>query len=208
MCLEHDLACIEAFRKSRIGARLDAAQPHQAQKGGICEPIFCRLGRISLAQESYLFLAQGLFERNEYARRPQVGIELRNLVFEDQMIPERVPREFVDHAVVLVPIALAVREDQVGLTQFFQFLELLLDSGAFIREKAVSKRPNNHVLARGIFQKQPCPAKSFLAPLGRRAKYHPIDMAATKFRQKAQDRASASNLDIVAMGSKAKDPEL
>ena len=51
---------------------------------------------------------------HERIGRADVPVVLRDLVLEDQVVAERVPRQLGDEAMVLVQIGALVREDQVG----------------------------------------------------------------------------------------------
>ena len=66
-------------------------------------------------------------EVNEDVRRAEVAVVLRDLVLEDQVVAERVPRQLRSQAVVLMQIRAAVREDQVRRDLRLQLLEEVLD---------------------------------------------------------------------------------
>src|SRR5262245_35456801 len=109
-----DLLGIERLRETPTRGRLDPAQPHQRQEGVLAEPGLAALRRKALADGARLLVRGGGVERNEEVRRAEVRVVLRDLVLEDEMVAEGVPGQLPDRAVVLVQIALVVREDQIG----------------------------------------------------------------------------------------------
>ncbi len=87
---------------------------------------------------STLRCADRLVERDETVRRAEVAVELRNLVLQNQVIPERVPGQIRQHAVILVPVVPIVRQHEVRSTRL-QRLEDRLDLGAVVGEEAVAE---------------------------------------------------------------------
>ena len=50
-----------------------------------------------------------------------VAVPLRNLVFEDVMIAERIPGQPADLPMILMRVVLAVGEDEIGIADVFRF---------------------------------------------------------------------------------------
>src|SRR6202008_429680 len=65
-------------------------------------------------------------ERNEDGRRTEPAVVLRDLILEDQVIPERVPGQFGDDSVVLMKVVLVVRENSIWPDRRLEFLEEIL----------------------------------------------------------------------------------
>jgi hypothetical protein len=68
-----------------------------------------------LADARDFILADRAVQRNEQVGLLEIPLILRNLIFQHEVIPERVPGQFREEAMVLVAIGEEVREDQVGL---------------------------------------------------------------------------------------------
>ena len=54
-------------------------------------------------------------ERHEHVRPPQVAVELRDLVLEDQVVAEGVPRQLAGESVILVEVVIGVRQDELRI---------------------------------------------------------------------------------------------
>src|SRR2546422_11228082 len=83
--------------------------------------------------------AQGFVERHVVVRRPQVAVVFRHFVLENEMVPERVPGELRDEAMILMAVPSIVGEDHIRRGLLLQRFEVLLDLGADIREESVAK---------------------------------------------------------------------
>ena len=70
---------------------------------------------IVLAKQPELLLDERLVERDEDVRTAEIAVVLRDLVLEDQVVAERVPRELAGEPVVLVEVVPRVREDEIRL---------------------------------------------------------------------------------------------
>ena len=55
--------------------------------------------------------------------RPEVAVDLRNLVLEDQVVAERVPRQLAGEPVILVEVVPGVREHELRVDAALQILE-------------------------------------------------------------------------------------
>ena len=69
-----------------------------------------------------------------------VSVPFRDLVLEDQVIPERVPGQLADQAVVLMEVVTGVREDELGVDPRLELLEDILDLGGRVRQISVPER--------------------------------------------------------------------
>ena len=76
----------------------------------------CRAGCRRPCRECFSLRSQmALSSGNEAIGRAQVAVELRNLVFENPVVPERVPGEIRQHPVILMPVVPVVREHEIGV---------------------------------------------------------------------------------------------
>ena len=69
-------------------------------------------------------------ERNEGVGRAQITVVLRDLVFENQVIPERIPGQVRHQPMVLMQVVAGMREDHVGPTAAGELVEAVLQFGA------------------------------------------------------------------------------
>src|SRR5688572_3419404 len=188
---EHHLACVEGFRVSLRRIAFDAAQAHEAAEGLGSEPALAALGGEDLHEQFDLAGDIPGCHRHEHLRRTESAVELRNLVFEHGVIAERVPRQLADHAVILVQLFAAMREDHVGL-EGLEFLEELLEADELGREICAAKILHDDVEASLAAAIQLCgPARLGVAPPFR-AQYHPADARTRIQLQQFHDRATAA----------------
>src|SRR5690348_1350185 len=89
--LYDDLAAIEGFSVTAGRDALHTPQPHQPQKGFLGEPRLRSLRFKSFHQTADFFVADFCIQRHEKVRLSHVAVILWNFVFENQMIPERIP---------------------------------------------------------------------------------------------------------------------
>ena len=127
-------------------ARLHAAHAQQPAEELVVEPVLVALARDDArSSKSQLLRGDLVAQRDEDVRRPQVAVVLRDLVLEDEVVAERVPRELAREAVILVEVVtracVSTRSGSIGL----QFLEDLLDRLAGVREEGVAKLVQSHV---------------------------------------------------------------
>src|SRR5215467_9006555 len=94
-------------------------------------------------QQIDLSLKRARRDRYIEVRLTDVSIPLRNLVFKNAMISERVPCQTADVTVILVRIISAMREDDIRIRSRLQHLEPRLDCFPLFPEEPVAK-PHHH----------------------------------------------------------------
>ena len=109
---DDDFWSVERLSVSRGRGALEPAQAHQPAKRLRVVPVLSRLGREVTKHEIELAIDHVVFERNVQIWAPEVAVPLRDLVLEDQVIAERVPRELAGEAMVLVPVIARVGEHE------------------------------------------------------------------------------------------------
>ena len=157
----------ERLRVARRG--LHPAKPQQPAEELLVEPVLRRLARVVLARsESSFSSTSSSVSGTKTFGRAEVAVVLRDLVLEDQVVAERVPRRARDASRwSWCRSERGMREDEVGLDRL-QALEDLLDGPADVRQEAVRKswtgaRPptgaaarNAAALARASSARSPC----------------------------------------------------
>jgi hypothetical protein len=202
---EH-LATVERLGKSGGRSGLDAPNPHQPLEKVLGKPRLSPLRRKVAQQQLTLSPANRGGERKEYIGRPQVGVKFRDLVFQDEVMTERIPGEIANQAVILVQIVAEVGENQVGLESSLQFLETFLDRYTFVKKETVAKGLHHHGFFSSAAQKSAGAKASFRRALGAGAEDHPIELEVRRLLGKLQDGSAASNFDVIAVGAEAQDP--
>src|SRR4029078_9959074 len=91
------------------------APTHQPDEELAVEPVLSLLTVKVRRQKLQLLVNVVRRQRNVEIRAAHVSVPFRELVLEDQMIPERVPGQFADQPVVLVEVVPSVREDELGV---------------------------------------------------------------------------------------------
>src|SRR5919201_256953 len=105
-------------------------------------------------------------------------------------------------------VAAVVREDEVGRDLFLQLLEVIFDHGAVVWEIAVPESLHDHGLSSCRRQEHARGSAGFAFPLLVRAEDHPGDRHVGRGFCQLQDRATAPDLDIVAVRPQTEDPPL
>src|SRR5882762_5005419 len=119
------------------------------------------------------------------------------------MAAKRVPRQFTDHAVILMKVVTIVRQNQVGNKFLLETFKLTFDPRLKRREKAVAIVPDHDLLLLGGCKEEIGRPQRLSFPDGGRTEHFPINLKLLILLQEAQERASASNFNIIAMRTQA-----
>ena len=130
---------MERFRVPARCSTLHSAKPQQSEESLLGEPVLCSLRSEHIDQRFALSVSSALGQGNVQVRAAQVSVPLRNLVFENELVAERVPGQIGDHSVILVPVVARVSKDDIWTKLPGKALELILDRGELRREVAVTK---------------------------------------------------------------------
>src|SRR4051812_35298549 len=104
---------MKSFGVTRQRSRLDSTQPHQTEERVFREPVLGTL-RAEVLEEQFSFAASdGFVEMHKEVRQAEIAIEFRDFVLKNQMIAERVPRQFANQPMILVQVGAVVREDYI-----------------------------------------------------------------------------------------------
>ena len=130
---------MERFRVPARCSTLHSAKPQQSEESLLGEPVLCSLCSEHIDQRFALSVSAALAQRYVQVRAAQISIPFRNLVFENELVPEGVPGQVGDHSVILVSVVARVSKDDVWTEVPGKALELILDRGELRREVAVTK---------------------------------------------------------------------
>ena len=105
----------ERFRIAFRRPAFHAPQPGQSEKRFGIEPLLGALASEMRVQQFNLARQRRRRDRHVDIGLADVSIPLGNLVFENAVIAERIPRQAADLAMVLVRVVAIMREDHVGI---------------------------------------------------------------------------------------------
>src|SRR5215831_4310316 len=134
-----------------------------------------RLARKMPLEQLELFLDELGGERHEDVRTPKIAVDLRDLVFQDQVIAERVPGQLAGKAVILMEVVAGVSEDDLRVDAPLEPLEDLLDLPADIRQKAVPELMDLDTRDSGVLQEGSCARTRLVLAGAGRGEHDPID---------------------------------
>jgi len=145
-----------------------------------------------------LLLIDFPFEWDEEIWLPHISVVFWDFVFEDQVIPERIPSHLLYQPMILMCVIAIVCKNQVRGGSL-QTLKETLDLGSVERKEAVAKILDKDLLSPGGFQKQLGTVTSFLLALFVGTKNNPDDFQIGVSREQTQNSPAAPNLDIVGV---------
>src|SRR6516225_6567314 len=152
--LDHRLAHVEGFGKSVRCATLEPPQPHQAEERVVSEPVTILLAGKSRSKMPHLSVSARAVNRHEQIGNAEIAVVLRDLVLDDEVIPECVPRQVGNDSMILMPIVSIVREYHVGRELPAQFLEVLLDFVADVGKEPIAKGSDRDRGMSSVLQEQ------------------------------------------------------
>ena len=126
-----------------------------------------------------------------------------NLVFEDQVIAECVPRMLADLTMILVRIIAAMRQNEVGIDPRLEALEPTFDLVALGGKKAIFELHNLDARARRGVEEVVGRLPRFLFSRADPAKHAPRHIKVVALCDPRQQRPAGANLYIVRMSSEA-----
>src|SRR6185436_3706552 len=134
---ENELPTVEGLRVVVGCVRFHAAQPQHGSEEVFGEPALSALALELVEKVAYLPPADLVVQVDEQVRRAEVSVELRDLVLQNHVVPERVPGELRDQPVILVPIFAVMGEDEVRRHPPLDLLEEALHRLPLVRQEAV-----------------------------------------------------------------------
>src|SRR5512132_589415 len=197
------LSTVEAFGQSRRRIRLQATKTQRRHEQISCEPALAALTPVTGKNDVDLPLADRFRQRREQPGRSEVTVVFRNLVFQDEVVAERVPGQLRNRAVVLVQVLPVMREHEVRKYVPLQVLEAFFYRGTLVGKETVGELVNRHAFFASAEEKAPSSQARFLGAQRRRTEHDPVHRQAGVLFQQAKQRSAASDLDVVAMGSQA-----
>src|SRR5215831_9070807 len=130
---------MERFGMVALGVAFHASKTEDRPKEVLGEPTLADLAREAREKRFDFAAADRFVERHENVRGTEVPVVFRDLVFEDEVIPERVPRELGDQPMILVKVVPIMSEYEIRGHGTLEVLERLLDQPPLIRQEAVSE---------------------------------------------------------------------
>src|SRR5262245_44346832 len=128
----NNLTAIKGFGVFFRRIRLNTAQPENCAECLFRKPLMRALALKMLHQIFYFSSTYFLIEMNEQIRTSKAPIVLDDFIFEDQMIPKGVPRQFRNQPMILMEIVSKMGKDYIGTYRTLQFFKVFLDVRANI----------------------------------------------------------------------------
>src|SRR6185437_5887533 len=138
-------------------------------------------------------------------RGHQIALELRNLVFEHQVIAEGVPGQFREQAVVLVAIVAGMGEHHIGSDPAPQALESLLEGVEGGRKVTIAEIEQFEIHFRGLPQKRACRRAALLGPGATGGKDGPYKAGARIALRPQSEGPTAADLNVIAVSADTQD---
>ena len=197
LILQHELATIKSFGVSARGIAFHTAQSHQRLKRFGLKPTLSTLRLESIHDVSNFLLAHIGLKRHEDTRLSHVAVIFGDLVFENQMIPKRIPGQFRQEAMILVGIPAVVSKNEVRRNRLFSSSKTAFTSaptnGMNPSRKFFSCGPRR-VLAS---ETERCRFLRFRRANSSGTKHDPVEHAAWILLCQAKNGSTTSNLDVV-----------
>src|SRR4029079_15182946 len=137
---QRQLPAVECLCVSACRDRLDPTETHEPAERLLGEPRLRPLTHERFEDRADLSLDVREVERDVDVGTPEVAVELRDLVLENQLIAERLICELGQEPVVLVPICLVAGEDGVRCSIGTEYVEALFQLRRDVRKVALPER--------------------------------------------------------------------
>jgi hypothetical protein len=186
---------------------LYSTEPEQAEESLLAEPIFPPLCSENIEQRFAFAPGRARAQRHVQIWLAEISVPLRNLVFENELVTEGVPRQVGHYPVVLVPVVARVGKDDIRSKLAGETLERILDRVEMGREIAVAEFVQADCLARCWSKELPRSALGLTRTVSSGAPDNPSEFRSRSSARQLRQRATAANLDVVRVCADAKDFE-
>src|ERR1035437_1017618 len=188
---------MKCLRMTRGASRFHSAQSHEPHECLWREPMPGPLGRETRHQPAHFRLGYTLRDWNEEIRMAEIAVVLGNFEFQNATVAERIPGQFGDHAMVLVPIVSLMSENQVGRSLRFELLEERLDIGGHIGEETVTKRQNADFLLGRPPEKAPSAHERLNPPSATAREHDPATFHIRPHRKQRENGRTATDFYVI-----------
>jgi len=139
---------------------------------------------------------------HKYVRIGQIRIVFQDLIFKNEMITKRIPRQFSDHPMILVVVGPVMRQDQIRIEALHR-LEGLLDIPDLRGEEPVAVIVDSDFCRTRLAKEGPGATPGLLCASGGGGQNDPKDPASRVLFQQRQDRAARTDLDVIRVRAQA-----
>jgi hypothetical protein len=186
---------------------LYSTKSEQAEESLFAEPVLPPLCSENVEQPFAFAPGRARAQGHVQVRLAEISVPLRNLVLENELVTEGVPRQVGHYSVVLVPVVARVGEDDIRSKLASQTLERILDRIEMGREIAVAEFVQADCLARCWSKELPRSELGLARTGSSGAPDNPSEFRSRSSARQLRQRATAPNLDVVRMRADAKDLE-
>lgn len=159
---------------------------------------------LEIVQNEFDFFAAMTFvQMYKQIRRSQIAVILGYLVFQNQVIPKRVPGQLTQQAMVLMQVMSIMCEDDVG-SYGFELFEIFLDLDPDVRKETIPKALDDDFLLLHRAQEGIRAGYRFGGARGVVCPEHdPMEACAGILLDQFQKSAAATDFDVVAVCTEA-----
>ena len=157
------------------------------------------------AQILGLLAAQLFVQGDKQVGNAKIAIVFRDFVFENEVIPKRIPGQIGKDPVILMAVVPIMGKDDVRLELSLELLEIFLDARAFEGEKAIAKMFDDDLLSGDPLQEGPCTGPGFAGATPFRAEHHPYNVHCAAFSGQFEYGSATADFDVVGMRSETED---
>src|SRR5262249_32726584 len=151
--------------------------------------------RRKCAQQVLDFLInQVALQANKHVRRAEIAIVFGNLVFQDQVIAERIPGQFGNQPMILVRVPTIVGQDEIRGELLLLLFESIFDRTALVWQETISKRMQDDARVRQRRQECRGALLRLVVAIAAGGEHHPPDLQRRVLPYEAQDRSAAAYL--------------
>lgn len=187
------------------GSAFHSAQAHQRKECFFGEPVLICLSPKESAQMLCLPSANLLVQTDKEIGVSKITVVLGDLVLQDQVTSESIPREVRQKPVILVAVIPIVGEDQIRLKGSLDLLEIFLDVLALERKETALESLDDNSLPSGPAQEGSRARAGFPRTAALRAEHHPPNVELAVISDQLEQRSATTNLDVVRVRTQAKD---
>jgi hypothetical protein len=120
---QYQLPGVKSLSETAGRIAFHSAHAHQPKKSLRIEPALASLRLKGFHKETDFVFVDVFFEGHEEIWLAQIAIVFRDFIFQDQVVAERVPRQFRNESMILVRVVAVVSENYIRRECAFQLFE-------------------------------------------------------------------------------------
>ena len=188
---------METFSETRFRGALDSADAMHRGERLACKPVLGLLTFEMLHEQRDLLSTDLLRKRHKYVGAAEIPVVFKDLILENQVIPESVPCQIRKDTVILMPVVTIMGKDDIRIELRLDLLEPILDRWPLAGKVAFVKRSYFDLFACDATQEILGTPIRFFRARSRRAKDNPADIQFRNLSTQLQEGSAGTDLNIV-----------